>query len=161
MQRFVSCLLDDVQALEYMLENDWFESDITRIGAEQEMCLVHNKTYKPATINMQVLERLTDAPWCVTELARFNLETNLLRHRVPQDAFGRLIARHDGAGEVEGAGIADIGGNGRGYLRQPHKALGQIIRPDMGREQGKPERQEGTNPHSGSIPPLEIQPDRP
>ncbi len=70
-------MLDDVQAFEYMLENDWFESDITRIGAEQEMCLVHNKTYKPATINLEVLAKLTDAPWCVTELAKFNLETNL------------------------------------------------------------------------------------
>lgn len=77
MQHFVRALLDDVQALEYMLENDWFESDITRIGAEQEMCLVHNNTYKPACINTQVLEQLTDKPWCVTELAKFNLETNL------------------------------------------------------------------------------------
>lgn len=70
-------LLDDVQAFEYMLANDWFESDIVRIGAEQEMCLVHNKTFKPATINMEVLEHLTQYPWCVTELAKFNLETNL------------------------------------------------------------------------------------
>ena len=77
MQHFVRSLLDDVQAFEYMLANDWFESDIVRIGAEQEMCLVHNKTFKPATINMEVLEHLTQYPWCVTELAKFNLETNL------------------------------------------------------------------------------------
>jgi CBS domain-containing protein len=77
MQHFVRALLDDVQAFEYMLEHDWFENDIVRIGAEQEMCLVDKKTMKPATINMQVLEQLTDAPWCVTELAKFNLETNL------------------------------------------------------------------------------------
>jgi hypothetical protein len=77
MQTFVRALLDDVQAFEYMLENNWFESDIVRIGAEQEMCLVDKKTYKPACINMQVLEHLTDSPWCVTELAKFNLETNL------------------------------------------------------------------------------------
>jgi CBS domain-containing protein/gamma-glutamylcysteine synthetase len=77
MQHFVRSLLDDVKAFEYMLENNWFESDIVRIGAEQEMCLVDNKTLKPATINMEVLEHLTDSPWCVTELAKFNLETNL------------------------------------------------------------------------------------
>lgn len=77
MQHFVRALLDDVQAFEYMLEHDWFENDIVRIGAEQEMCLVDKKTMKPANINMQVLEKLTDAPWCVTELAKFNLETNL------------------------------------------------------------------------------------
>lgn len=77
MQGFVRALLDDVHSLAYMLENDWFESDITRIGAEQEMCLVHNGTMKPALINMQVLEQMKDKPWCVTELAQFNLETNL------------------------------------------------------------------------------------
>jgi hypothetical protein len=77
MQHFVRSLLNDVQAFEYMLANDWFESDIVRIGAEQEMCLVDNKTLKPACINMEVLARLgDDKPWCVTELAKFNLETN-------------------------------------------------------------------------------------
>ncbi len=54
MQSFVRSLLRDVQALEYMLENDWFEKDIIRIGAEQEMCLVDARTYKPACINMEV-----------------------------------------------------------------------------------------------------------
>ncbi len=78
MQQFVRSLLDDVQAFEYMLENNWFETDIIRIGAEQEMCLVDNKTLKPACINMEVLKLLgDDKPWCVTELAKFNLETNL------------------------------------------------------------------------------------
>lgn len=77
MQRFVRNLLRDVQAFEYMLENDWFESDIVRIGAEQEMCLVDNKTFKPATINMEVLETMKQYEWCGTELAKFNLETNL------------------------------------------------------------------------------------
>lgn len=78
MQHFVRNLLGDVQAFEYMLQNDWFESNITRIGAEQEMCLVDKKTLKPACINMEVLAKLgNDKPWCVTELAKFNLETNL------------------------------------------------------------------------------------
>ncbi len=87
---FVRRLLDDVQAFEYMLENGWFEDDIVRIGAEQEMCLVNNKTYKPATINMEVLTRLTDAPWCVTELARFNLETNLSPREFTGDCLKQL-----------------------------------------------------------------------
>lgn len=77
MQRFVRNLLRDVQAFEHMLENDWFESDIVRIGAEQEMCLVDTKTFKPACINLEVLETMKEHPWCVTELAKFNLETNL------------------------------------------------------------------------------------
>lgn len=91
MQLFVRSLLDDVQAFEYMLENNWFENDIVRIGAEQEMCLVHNKTLKPACINMQVLDILKDtAPWCVTELAKFNLETNLSPREFKGDCLSQL-----------------------------------------------------------------------
>ncbi len=77
MQRFVRALLDDVQALEYMLDNNWFESGITRIGAEQEMCMVENPTLKPASIAIKALNKMKEYPWVETELARFNLETNL------------------------------------------------------------------------------------
>ena len=37
---FVSHLLKDIEALEHMIENRMFESGITRMGAEQEFCLV-------------------------------------------------------------------------------------------------------------------------
>ena len=47
-QAFMKQLLKDVSAFEYMLENDWFESDITRIGAEQEMVLVNKRSLKPS-----------------------------------------------------------------------------------------------------------------
>ena len=77
MQSFVKHLLRDVEAFDYMLKNDWFESDITRIGAEQEMCLVNKDTFKPACINMAVLEKMKEFDWVTTELAQFNLETNL------------------------------------------------------------------------------------
>lgn len=95
MLHFVRSLLDDVQAFEYMLENDWFESNIVRIGAEQEMCLVQNKTFKPATINMEVLAKLgDDKPWCVTELAKFNLETNLSPREFTGDCLSQLEAEN-------------------------------------------------------------------
>ncbi len=77
MQRFVRQLLDDVRALRYMLDNDWFEDDVVRLGAEQEMCLVHQKSLKPASIAVEALERMKDLDWVETELARFNLEINL------------------------------------------------------------------------------------
>jgi CBS domain-containing protein len=96
MQHFVRNLLRDVQALEYMLENDWFESDIVRIGAEQEMCLVHNKTYKPATIAMEVLELMKEHEWVETELAKFNLETNLLPRVFEKDCLGQLEKENSG-----------------------------------------------------------------
>ena len=57
LRQFTRSLLRDVQALEYMLKNDWFETDTIRMGAEQEMCLVDNRTRKPALLAMQVLER--------------------------------------------------------------------------------------------------------
>ncbi len=77
MQRFVKSLLADVQALEYMLKYNWFEDDITRIGAEQEMVMVEKATLRPATIAVEALESMKDYEWVETELAKFNLETNL------------------------------------------------------------------------------------
>ncbi len=88
MHRFVRHLLNDVQALEHMLDNDWFETGITRIGAEQEMCLVNNKTFKPASIATEALKKLKQYPWAETELARFNLETNL----TPRELKGRCLS---------------------------------------------------------------------
>lgn len=90
MQQFVKKLLRDVQALEYMLDNDWFEKDVTRIGAEQEMCLVHRKTFKPATIAMEALDNMKEYEWVETELARFNLETNLDPHVFTGDCLSKL-----------------------------------------------------------------------
>ena len=77
MRRFVKNLLNDVKAMEYMLEHQWFEDDVIRIGAEQEMCLIDKKSMKPAPIAMQALERLKGHSWVETELAKFNLEINL------------------------------------------------------------------------------------
>src|SRR6188768_634757 len=87
MQNFVKSLLDDVNALEYMIDHDWFETDIVRIGAEQEMVLVDQKTFKPACINMEALTHMTDWPWVETELAKFNLEINL----DPREFSGRAF----------------------------------------------------------------------
>ena len=96
MQKFVRSLLDDVQSLEYMLEKDMFEKDITRIGAEQEMCLVNTTTYKPATIAMEALDRMTDYDWVETELAKFNLETNLTPRVFTGDCLRQLDQENAG-----------------------------------------------------------------
>lgn len=87
LQKFVRHLLEDLQALEYMIKEDWFETDIIRIGAEQEMCIVDNKTYKPAKINMKVIEAMKEFPWLDTELAQFNLETNMTPHEFTGDCL--------------------------------------------------------------------------
>ena len=85
--KFARHLLQDVQALEYMLSHGWFETKTIRIGAEQEMCLVDKKTLKPTPKNIQILKRLKDYPWATTEIARFNLECNLS----PQEFTGRAL----------------------------------------------------------------------
>lgn len=90
LQDFTKHLLRDVYAFEYMLENDWFESGIARIGAEQEMFLVDNKTYKPATINMEVLKKMKNWEWVTTELAKFNLETNLTPREFKGDCLRQM-----------------------------------------------------------------------
>ena len=95
MQKFMRMLLNDVKALEYMLENDWFESGITRIGAEQEMCLVDLPTYKAAPIAMEALETMQDYPWVETELAKFNLEINLTPRELKDSCLSDMEAENN------------------------------------------------------------------
>ncbi|MDX1409928.1 MAG: CBS domain-containing protein, partial [Saprospiraceae bacterium] len=90
MQRFVKSLLEDVQAMEIMLEDGWFEDDIIRIGAEQEMVMVDRTTFRPAPIAMEALERMQDYPWVETELAKFNLETNLSPREFTGTCFSEM-----------------------------------------------------------------------
>lgn len=88
MNKFVRSLLNDVQSLEYMIENDWFESGTTRIGAEQEMFMVDSVNYKPACMVEEALAVMTDMPYVETELAKFNLETNL----TPREFTGSCLS---------------------------------------------------------------------
>jgi CBS domain-containing protein/gamma-glutamylcysteine synthetase len=96
MQKFVKSLLTDVQALEYMLENDWFEKGVTRIGAEQEVVMVHKKNMRPACLAMEALEKMTDYPWVETELAKFNLETNLTPRALSGNCFSEMDKENHG-----------------------------------------------------------------
>lgn len=87
-REFVKALLNDVRALERMLERDMFETGIRRIGAEQEMFLVDKELF-PAPIAMEVLDRL-DLPQLGTELAKFNLEASLEPHVFGGDCLSKL-----------------------------------------------------------------------
>lgn len=89
LQHFVRSLLNDIQSLQYMLDHDWFESDIVRMGAEQEMALVHRDTLKPATVAVQVLDELAQYDWLTSELAAFNLEVNLTPYELTGNCFSR------------------------------------------------------------------------
>lgn len=87
-QKFVRLLLQDVEALSYMIENDWFETGVTRIGAEQEMCLV-DPYFRPSRTAMQILDDFSP-DWVTTELAQFNLEINLSPHELKDQAFRNM-----------------------------------------------------------------------
>ncbi len=86
LRAFMKALLDDVNALEHMLDTDCFETGVRRIGAEQEMFLV-DEDMRPAPVVMEVLERAND-PRLTTELARFNLEANAS----PRDLGGKCLS---------------------------------------------------------------------
>lgn len=74
-QTFMKHVLRDMRALKTMLDEDWFETDTMRIGAEQELCMVdpHGKVFPKS---MEVLETLGEGNY-TTEFARFNLEINM------------------------------------------------------------------------------------
>lgn len=74
-QKFMKYVLKDARALEKMLEDDWFETDVIRIGAEQELCLIdeHGKAMPNA---MEVMDALGEGNY-TTEIAKFNIEINL------------------------------------------------------------------------------------
>ena len=74
-RQFMRSVLDDLHALENLIEEGGIESGIRRIGAEQEMFLVDG-ALGPAKVATEVLDALDD-PMFTTELARFNLECNL------------------------------------------------------------------------------------
>jgi CBS domain-containing protein/gamma-glutamyl:cysteine ligase YbdK (ATP-grasp superfamily) len=84
----MKALLDDLRALEVMLEGDVMESGVRRIGAEQEMFLV-DSNLGAAPVAEEVLARLSDERF-VAEIARFNLEANLTPHHLGGRCFGRM-----------------------------------------------------------------------
>ncbi|MCG8606678.1 glutamate-cysteine ligase family protein, partial [bacterium] len=72
---FEKALLNDVQALEQMIENGMIESDVRRIGAEQELFLV-DEAFQPSPQSVDILSEIQDDRF-TTELGSFNLEFNL------------------------------------------------------------------------------------
>jgi CBS domain-containing protein/gamma-glutamylcysteine synthetase len=71
---FMKALLNDVLALERMIDDGRIEAGVRRIGAEQELCLI-DASWNPAPVAEKVLPQLSDE--FTPELGRFNLEFNL------------------------------------------------------------------------------------
>ncbi|QQS40896.1 MAG: CBS domain-containing protein [Acidobacteriota bacterium] len=87
-RQFTRAVLNDLQAVERMLELGLFEDDAFRIGAEQEMFLV-NSSMTPAPISMRVLEDAKEKR-LTTELGLFNIEANLSPADLGGDCFSKL-----------------------------------------------------------------------
>jgi CBS domain-containing protein len=94
-QAFMRSLLEEVQALELMLEKGMIESGKRRIGAEQEMFLI-NKGYKPALTALDILDIIDDERF-THEIGLFNLEANLA---VREMSGGALRAMEKEAQEI-------------------------------------------------------------
>ncbi|HSK73819.1 MAG TPA: CBS domain-containing protein, partial [Pyrinomonadaceae bacterium] len=86
-RQFTKAVLNDLQALEKMLDGDCFEENTRRIGAEQEMFLV-DSAMDPAPIAMKIIKKAKDKR-LTTELGLFNLEANLK----PLDFRGNCLSK--------------------------------------------------------------------
>jgi len=89
-QDFMKSLLEEVRALEAMLDKGMVEAGVSRIGAEQEMFLV-NSAHQPASTALKVLERLDDERF-THELGLFNIEANLSVQELKSDCLSRMEA---------------------------------------------------------------------
>lgn len=85
---FTKRLLNEIKALDYMLEHGMIERNTSRIGAEQELVLL-DEHWRPALNNVELLEFINDEHY-TTEIARFNLEINLDPFDFKKDCFSRM-----------------------------------------------------------------------
>ncbi|MCP4452099.1 MAG: hypothetical protein GY809_11600, partial [Planctomycetes bacterium] len=81
-------LLDEVRALDAMLDKGMIESGVSRIGAEQEMFLI-NSAQQPALTALDVLKQLDDDRF-THELGLFNIEANLSVQEFKKDCLSRM-----------------------------------------------------------------------
>ncbi len=89
-RKFTRAVLNDLRALELMVDQGLIESDATRIGAEQEMFLVDND-YRPDCTALQILADIKDKRF-TNEIAQFNIEANLTPRRFEKKCLSELEA---------------------------------------------------------------------
>lgn len=87
LRAYMRAILADVHALQRMLDESRFETGVRRIGAEQEMFLV-DKTGRAWCGADEMMGKLKGNKQFTYELARFNLECNLL----PQVFGGKCLS---------------------------------------------------------------------
>ena len=87
-QDYTKAALRDLHALEMMVAGGAVESDVRRVGVEQEMYLVDAQG-RPSPCAPELLARLADQRF-TTELARFSLEANLPPLAIERHVFTRI-----------------------------------------------------------------------
>lgn len=85
---YVHHLLNDIKALDLMLQKGMIETEPIRIGAEQEFCLVKTN-FSPSNNALEILEDINDEHF-TTEIGNYNLEANLDPVELKGDCFSTL-----------------------------------------------------------------------
>jgi len=114
MRAFTLAVLNDLQALEFMLKGGQFEENVRRIGAEQEMFLV-DSAMRPAPLAIETIEEARDGR-LTTEIGKFNLEANLTPRefrgnclRLMEDELNEVIGIVRKTLKKHGAGVVLAG----------------------------------------------------
>ncbi|TNJ47098.1 CBS domain-containing protein [Tamlana fucoidanivorans] len=85
---YIHHLINDIKALDLLIEKDLIEDEVLRIGAEQEFCLV-NEDFLPVNKSLEVLKTLNDHHF-TTEIGSHNLELNLEPYKLENNCFSKL-----------------------------------------------------------------------
>lgn len=85
---FTKAVLNDLHALEKMLAGDFFETNVKRIGAEQEMFIV-DSSMNAAPLAVEIIEAANDER-LTTELGLFNLEANTAPLDFTKDCLSKM-----------------------------------------------------------------------
>ena len=108
-QTFMKHVLRDLRALQKMLDENWFETDTLRIGAEQELCMVdaHGKVFPRS---LDVLKKLGEGNY-TTEFALFNLEVNMDPLKFGGDCLSQMENNLHKEVEYVRENVREMGGN--------------------------------------------------
>ena len=114
MRDFTLSVLNDLKALQHMLDGGMFEENVRRIGAEQEMFLV-DSAMRPSPYAVEIIEAAKDGR-LTTEIGKFNLEANLTTRdfsgnslRLMEEELNEIIGVVKKAGSSYGTGVVLAG----------------------------------------------------
>jgi CBS domain-containing protein len=85
---YIHHLMNDIEALDFMIEHDLIEKEPIRVGAEQEFCLVDNN-FIAKTNALDLLKEINDDHF-TTEIGSYNLEINLDPFELKGDCFTKI-----------------------------------------------------------------------